>query len=573
MYKRYFLFIAIIFTGIILYQAPCLGATTNRISQFGITWTFDREYEYGRFANGDYWIQGPVRIIGINPPSQESNGRMMNGSMVNPSPRYYKRQGYDGELYGMYHQAGDYDPALNAARPNGQPVSAGNPLIVPAGSSLVSMISHPDPPYGSYIQSAAILTVLNTPPPEGSFRPPYVNVPKTIKFNKSQLNYSLLKRLSISPNIRSVMTRLAQQSGDGQEDSVERMFERPWIDHIPLWMGRSHHPLGNMPEYGREISNQVGIGALMLHLDFTSQQKETLLIRYVQLGIDLYGIVQDGGRENWMGMGGHASARKYPILFAGLVLNDSSMRNIGQKSGDYIYSGGYSPGNEPPDYIYFGEDDQTFYVTQADVNITNGPLFSPDARDTEKIPYQQSDIGLPEWGIVHALEPERSNKYWPTAYRQTCARGWAGWVLAVHIVGIKSLWNHDALFDYMDRYMQVAEDNGAWPGYRQMSPFNEVMWDTYRVHYGRRWIMNNYSDPYSQGHYSGDEHPFNIKGDVTGNGEISSYDASLAAQYSIGLVSLTPEAIAAADVTGNDEVSSYDASLIAQYSIGLIDGF
>jgi len=64
-----------------------------------------------------------------------------------------------------------------------------------------------------------------------------------------------------------------------------------------------------------------------------------------------------------------------------------------------------------------------------------------------------------------------------------------------------------------------------------------------------------------------------VLGDVTGNGEITSYDASLAAQYSIRLIDMEPDQIQAADVTGNGEVSSYDASLIAQYAIGLIDGF
>jgi len=64
-----------------------------------------------------------------------------------------------------------------------------------------------------------------------------------------------------------------------------------------------------------------------------------------------------------------------------------------------------------------------------------------------------------------------------------------------------------------------------------------------------------------------------LLGDVTGNGEVSSYDASLAAQHSIGLVSLAPGAVEAADVTKNSEVSSYDASLIAQYAIGLIERF
>jgi len=64
-----------------------------------------------------------------------------------------------------------------------------------------------------------------------------------------------------------------------------------------------------------------------------------------------------------------------------------------------------------------------------------------------------------------------------------------------------------------------------------------------------------------------------VLGDVTENGEVSSYDASLTAQYSIDLINLTLTQIRAADVTVNNEVSSYDASLISQYAIGLINRF
>jgi hypothetical protein len=51
-------------------------------------------------------------------------------------------------------------------------------------------------------------------------------------------------------------------------------------------------------------------------------------------------------------------------------------------------------------------------------------------------------------------------------------------------MGVKDLWNHDALFDYKDRYMQ------ATPDWRQMSKFVEAMWDTYRVDCGPVWTMS-----------------------------------------------------------------------------------
>jgi hypothetical protein len=50
---------------------------------------------------------------------------------------------------------------------------------------------------------------------------------------------------------------------------------------------------------------------------------------------------------------------------------------------------------------------------------------------------------------------------------------------------------------------------------------------------------------------------------------ISSLDASTVAQYSVGLISLTPNQLIAADVTGDGTISATDASRIAQWSVGL----
>jgi hypothetical protein len=64
------------------------AATTNQISQFGITWTFDKQYQCGQFANGDYWVVNPdggnVVIVDINPKSYDDNGIIRHGTMVNP---------------------------------------------------------------------------------------------------------------------------------------------------------------------------------------------------------------------------------------------------------------------------------------------------------------------------------------------------------------------------------------------------------------------------------------------------------------------------------------------------------
>jgi hypothetical protein len=62
-------------------------------------------------------------------------------------------------------------------------------------------------------------------------------------------------------------------------------------------------------------------------------------------------------------------------------------------------------------------------------------------------------------------------------------------------------------------------------------------------------------------------------GDVSLNGEISSYDASLILQYLVGNTGLSTIQLWNGDVSGLEGTTAYDASLIQQYMVGLIDIF
>jgi len=39
----------------------------SSLTQHGITWKFDKQYETGTFANGDYWVVGPITVTSISP--------------------------------------------------------------------------------------------------------------------------------------------------------------------------------------------------------------------------------------------------------------------------------------------------------------------------------------------------------------------------------------------------------------------------------------------------------------------------------------------------------------------------
>jgi hypothetical protein len=58
-------------------------------------------------------------------------------------------------------------------------------------------------------------------------------------------------------------------------------------------------------------------------------------------------------------------------------------------------------------------------------------------------------------------------------------------------MGKKNIWNHDALFDYVDRYMEISAGRpdpfgyvvpGESVGYRPTGILG-AMWDTYRYKY------------------------------------------------------------------------------------------
>ncbi len=69
---------------------------------------------------------------------------------------------------------------------------------------------------------------------------------------------------------------------------------------------------------------------------------------------------------------------------------------------------------------------------------------------------------MPEWGIMHAHNPQTSDKALSTIYRSVACPPFHGTALAALLTpGAKELWNHDAYFDYTDRYMAFTGPGGG----------------------------------------------------------------------------------------------------------------
>lgn len=64
-----------------------------------------------------------------------------------------------------------------------------------------------------------------------------------------------------------------------------------------------------------------------------------------------------------------------------------------------------------------------------------------------------------------------------------------------------------------------------------------------------------------------------LMGDVSLNGKVQAFDASLVLQNTVGSITLNPRQQQVADVSGTMGITAYDASLILQYTVGLINVF
>lgn len=409
----------------------------TQISQYGITWIFDKGYQCGQFVNGDWWVVGPVTIRNITKPS---NMPERDGSMINPIPST-SQHGYDGRV---------------ASYESGLDVSTRLPdLIVAAGSSLVSTVSRVPEELDRNkrrpaLEVAAVLTVVSSVPAPESFRPPYAGTDKP-NYLINSLQTQLLRSLEPVPNTPALST-------------VENMFEKPWIDNLLEWQGDDLHPAQNMPNYGAAMADRAHDAALRLILNDSLEAKRTLLIRYVQLGIDNYGLVANGA--NWGVVGGTIGVgRKLPILFAGLMLNDSEMKNVAF--------------NFDTEQI-FQEDGQTFYLTQAERNATYNPENCQAGADyCYPGYYDDIPLGIACWGERHHRWETTNYKYLPgkVGYSESTYGSTLGAALAVHLLGITALWNHTEFLDWID----LCWSQGKPGGYN--SAFALSMWAQYRSHY------------------------------------------------------------------------------------------
>ncbi|MEP6729173.1 MAG: hypothetical protein ABJE10_00980 [bacterium] len=386
------------------------GAMVSKVTQYGITWTFDTPHQVGQFANGDWWVLGPVTLVSMTPAA--TGGR--NGWDVNPTN--YLASPYDS-------RANDYDKKLLPTLP----------ITLQANSSVVKTISV-SPKAATCrpcLQTAAVLTVLGSVPANNGatfFRPPYFGSAKPL-YSTQNLRTDLLP--SLAPPIGASVPSLT---------TIQARYQRVQLDHVEEWVGREIHPVDNMPDYGGDISVDNGDAALRFMLNDPASAKIPAMIGYLQQGIDLYHMRLGG--ESWPADGGHASGRKLPLAFTAVMLGDQGMMN--------------AVSNAP--YNTFGEDGQLYRSPVA--NGGHGMvLWGKRCGEDEYWTQIAIDVGSRDcrdpYGYIDGGGTEIGGGY------QACCTtmAWEGAALALHLMpSVNTVWNSDQLLEYMDRWTTF----GAW---------------------------------------------------------------------------------------------------------------
>jgi hypothetical protein len=363
---------------------------------------------------------------------------MRNGSIISPKPANV--QGYDSRLK-------NYRPELSAVFP----------LSLKPGDTLVSTISNEDQPVqvmhhaimwpsekqsALALKTAAVLTVVAEPPPADAFRPSYTGWDGRTLYRARDLQWDRLPALPAPAGATVDWAR------------YERYLERPWLDHTSTWLLQHLGPSENQVNYGREFSRITSEASLMLMLDVPRERKTRLMTGFVQLGIDLQGLASAG--RNWSADGGHWNGRKWPILFAGLMLGDDRFARQAEKT-------------------IFSEDQQTYYGKGWQGATA---LYQVVYHTQPKQPYEEKPPA--DWSRDDKLGE---------SYRIVVTGGLPGTALAVQLMKAKALWNHDAFFDYYDRWMAGSDPYAAGRGGiarpqqegKALDPFVNAMWSAYRA--------------------------------------------------------------------------------------------
>lgn len=261
----------------------------------------------------------------------------------------------------------------------------------------------------------------------------------------------------------------------------ETTVRQPWYE-LGYGNGGSDSeaiPEDYMPAYGQHIQRRATSAILGCLSD--SSYTDDLVDYCIQRGIDYIGHREAGGAYQ-VANGGWSNGRMALPLFAAKILGveDTAIPKLrSNANGDWR-------GTE------FAE--QVTYLTSTDIARTNldgydygeaglgtyvDPTTTPSTYgDSPSDAYFPASVRgtwlhVPEWGLRHASQPDRSTPRWSvyydTHYRFNVGQTWTALALVCQRLGVIDDVNVPEFFDYVDRYVSIES-----PDYDAQSAFDSL---------------------------------------------------------------------------------------------------
>jgi hypothetical protein len=320
----------------------------NRITQNGITVTFDNTYAAGQYVSGDYWIVDPGTGVTITSTSHIPVSGVNSGESLTKNP-VWQAHAYDTR-----------DPCYKAS------YKLPLPGVLHAGDSVVVATSNTSMPDQSYLYSAIIITVVDVVQSSTKFRPPYCRSTRVPTSASDPLifDYNSITSAKWAELPGKSMAGIA---GLPTIASTQALARGPWLDNDGTWWAAYCHPSNQEAGYGRDYCMNVSLICAQLCMAYNLADLQLLATYLIQAGIDNYSCVMAGGC--WPGNGGHGSGRKISVMFAAEMLGSSLIASVPQK----MTTSGVG-------YFVFGEDGQTYLYN--DSTILPAYLSLPSGGDT-----------------------------------------------------------------------------------------------------------------------------------------------------------------------------------------------
>ena len=405
--------------------APAVASTTaSAVSIDGITYTFSASRPVGQFATGDWWVDGPVTITAMSPAFSAGN----HGWQVNPNLIDNKLT-YGGSCVDDDCGSQSLDSqAFHYTAPPALPYTA-NP-----GESVVKVISqNPDSDCGfeTCLEEAAVLTVLDTPPPnngKNQFRPPYMGTDKPLySVDDMEAQFQALPDLASTAAIDPELPTQAQAI-----ESIKRPNISTHVQESSMFQALLNVDAPDDTTYAPEIAATYAtsvLRGLIVKAGDSKASRRQLMIDAVQRGIDVIGAKEMG--MNYYAAGGVNHGYMLPGVLAAFMLDNQDMKDLIAEvpQTGFQETGEVWPHQDGGPVLWGHDRGEDEYWSDVEGGADNG---------TNRDPYGYIDGGSIPGGRYETCCTLNVTKAYATI---------------VHLIGMEDVWDDPNSLELVERYV------------------------------------------------------------------------------------------------------------------------